>query len=213
MRHGRKYFTCLWASVLALALSGCPIQPTEDADNPETEPRIEFSNSEEDILEARGKYRVSLIGLEVIEDGSEAGAMAGDAEARTGTEGAGIEAAAMAAEEEGEGEEELNSEADLSEGPRSVEVMMDLIVRFLGPGDPLPGITVDVTHSDPYGQEKGRFPTWVETPEFRRGEKRQVPVSLEVPNYESGDEFYLEFSEFVPPEERGDYREFSQAAP
>lgn len=199
---------------LALILTGCPIEPTQNVEDEASDPVIEFEFSEEDILAAREKYRVSTIGLKVVDETPDRtpNRPAQDAVAALGSmaeSAAGAMAQAADAEESPEGEEEMLSESP--QGPRQVELLADLVVRFVGPGKPLPGITVDITHADPYGIEKARHLVWAETPGLRRGEKRSVPVRLEVDNYEDGDEFYVEFQEFVPPEARSGYREFAMS--
>ena len=111
-----------------------------------------------------------------------------------------------------EGETAAEEEETVTQtGPRSVEALLDLMVRFNATGDALPGITVEIVHNDAFQQEKDRHLTWVETRNILRGEERQVPVKLEVDNYEDGDKFSFEWNAFVPPEKRGDYREFAEA--
>lgn len=109
--------------------------------------------------------------------------------------------------ETAEGEEGMVAD----EGPRPVNVLFDVVVRFDGLRDSLPGITVEIAHSDPFDQEKGRYIQWIETAGMRKGDARQISFEREIPNYETGDEFRIEFREFVPPEERGDYREYEGA--
>ncbi|MCG8466717.1 MAG: hypothetical protein MJB57_00705 [Gemmatimonadetes bacterium] len=124
---------------------------------------------------------------------------------------------AVAAEGEtaAEGEEaaEESEEIEEPQGPRTTNVMFELLIRFNGAGDPLPGITADILHRDPFGREKARQLEWVDTSGMRRGEPRQFSFELEIDDFETGDVFAVELRSYVPPEERGEYREFSEATP
>jgi hypothetical protein len=90
--------------------------------------------------------------------------------------------------------------------------MFDVVVRFDGRKS-LPGITIDISHRDPFEKEKARYQQWIETPGMSRGDARQLSFEKEISNYETGDQFAIEFRPFIPPEERGDYREFTEASP
>lgn len=217
-RNLRKIAPLAFAAPLALLLAGCPIEETVDVGNDATEAGVD--SSEHGVLEAREGYRLSLVGLEVQESEGDEGATDADSGRLASAEGVAVAraagetmiGAAEAEEAEGEGEEgEEGEEVESAEGPRPTEVMLDLVVRFVGPGEPLPGITVEVSQEDAFGQLRQRHLVWAETPGLRRGEKRQVPLRLEVDDYEDGDEFYVEWQAFVPPEERGRYREFAEA--
>ena len=173
---------------------------------------------EEQVTETRAQYTVELNSwnLEIYEpeplEAREEGEVAGEAVAMA-AEAVAAEASAEAAEEAEEGtEEEMEEEIEAS-GPRSADVLFDLIVRFGGEGPALPGITADIVHSDPFDEEKNRYPQWIETSGMVGGDTRQVNFVLEGIEFEDGDEFSVEFNEFVPPEERGEYREFSQPPP
>ena len=162
---------------------------------------------EEIVAETRTQYFVEPTGLLIQEIEAE-DALA--AEADQGDEPA--EAAAVAAEAAAEGEEVEGEEVAEADGPRTVEVLFDLILRFDGRKS-LPGITIDIAHQDPFDKEKARYQQWIETDGMSRGDARQLSFEKEIPNYETGDGFTVEFQAFVPPEERGNYREFSEAAP
>ncbi len=178
----------------AVALTACPQQSPEAL-----------------VLEARSKYTLEPTGFLVQDLEAEEGSAEEETAEATAVA---AEATAVAAEaaEAAEGEAIEEEVAELA-GPRSVEIMLDLLVRFNATGDALPGITVEIAHKDPFQKERGRYLTWIETTGLRKGEERQVPVRLEIDNYEDGDEFSVEWSAFVPPEKRGEYREFAGATP
>lgn len=189
---------CLLLVLVAIVLTACPQKSPEAR-----------------VLEARSKYSLEPTGFLVQELEAEEAAGAEASPAAVVAEEVSVAASASeaaVAEEAAEGEV-LDEETAASAGPRSVEVMFDLLVRFNATGEALPGITVEFVQKGPFQKEKARYLHWVETQGLRKGEERQVPVKLEVDNYEDGDEFNVEFSEFVPPEKRGEYREFAEAAP
>lgn len=194
-----KLPVCLAVAGLALAFSACPKKSPEAR-----------------VIEARGNYSLQPTGFLVRELETEAVTpeeageeVAVAAEAAASAEAVAV-AAEAAAEEAAEGEV-LDEETAIPQGPRSVEVMFDLLVRFNSSADALPGITVEIVQNDASQNEKAKYLEWVETEGLRKGEARQVPIRLEVENYEDGDEFSVEWNEFVPPEKRGDYREFAEA--
>lgn len=200
-QSSNRILTCSLAALAALVLTGCPQQSPEMR-----------------VLEARSKYSIEPTSVLVNELEAEEPIMGEESPAAVMGEEVSVaaEASAVAAEvAEGEvtGEDILDEEMAEPQGPRGVEVLFDLLVRFNATGDALPGITIGIVHQDPFEKEKGRHLAWVETPGLRKGEERQISVSLEVANYEDGDEFSVEFSPFVPPEKRGDYREFAEVAP
>ena len=164
---------------------------------------------EELVAETRTQYFVEPTGMLIQEIEAEDALEA--AEADQGDGPAEDVAGAAEAEEAAEGEESMEEGAE-ADGPRTVQVLFDLIVRFDG-RQSLPGITVDVSHNDPFDKEKARYQQWIETDGMSRGDARQLDFSLEIPDYETGDQFAIEFQAFIPPEERGNYREFSEAAP
>jgi hypothetical protein len=161
---------------------------------------------EEVVAETRTEYFLEPTGMLVQEpETASEDLLAEDAaEAEQGDEPAAAEAAAAAEEDEAAAEE--------AEGPRTVRVMFDVVVRFDGRKS-LPGITIDISHRDPFEKEKARYQQWIETPGMSRGDARQLSFEKEISNYETGDQFAIEFRPFIPPEERGDYREFTEASP
>ncbi len=193
MDHSSKRFLACALLIAGLVLTACPQKSPEAR-----------------VLEARSNYALTPTGFLVQELETEEAA--GEDVAAEEVAAVAEEAAAVA--EEAAGEEMAEGDVEMAPaGPRSAEVLFDLMVRFNAVGDALPGITVEIVHNDPFQKEKGRHLMWVDTPGLRKGEERQVPIKLEVDNYEDGDEFSVEFSEFVPPEKRGDYREFAEAGP
>ncbi len=202
-QSSNRILACCLVVLAAVVLTACPQK-----------------SPEQQVLEARGNYSLEPTGFLIQELEAEEPAETEATPAAVVAEEVAVAAAATAeaAEgeavegEEGEGEA-LDEEMMAPQGPRSVAVMFDLLVRYNATGEALPGVTVEIVHNDPFQKEKGRHLTWAETPGLRKGEERQVPVRLEVDNYEDGDEFSVEWNAFVPPEQRGEYREFGGAAP
>lgn len=197
-QSSNRILVCLLLILAAVVLTACPQK------SPEAQ-----------VLEARDKYSLEPSGILINELEAEAEPV-GEAASEMVAEAA--EAVAVAAEaaaegEAAEGEEMLDEETAAPQGPRSVEVMVDLLVRFNATGEALPGVTVEIVQNDPFQKEKDRHLAWVETAGLRKGEQRQVSVRLEVDNYEDGDEFTVEWNAFVEPEKRGEYREFAEASP
>lgn len=189
----------LAAAGLALVVTACPQKSPEAR-----------------VIEARANYSLEPTGFLVRELETEAVTPQGAgeefavaAEAPASGEAVAVAAEAAAAEEVADGEMP-DEETAMPQGPRSVEVMFDLLVRFNSSADALPGITVEIVQNDASQNEKAKYLEWVETEGLRKGEARQVPIRLKIENYEDGDEFSVEWNDFVPPEERGDYREFAE---
>ncbi len=197
VHHPYRILACALALLPLLLLAGCtPKSP------------------EEIVAETRTQYFVEPTGMLVqeieAEDALAAEADQGDEPAEATAVAA--EAAAVAAEAAAEGEEVEGEEVAEADGPRTVQVLFDLILRFDGRKS-LPGITIDIAHQDPFDKEKARYQQWIETDGMSRGDASQLSFEKEIPDYETGDQFTIEFQAFVPPEERGNYREFSEAAP
>jgi hypothetical protein len=113
--------------------------------------------------------------------------------------------AADAADAAAEGEAmEMQEPVDLTQ-----DVILDLLVRWNG-RDPLAGITVDITHADEAGNEKGAYRAWIETAEVHRGPPTQMVHRLEDLDYVDGDGFHAEVRSPIPAGERAQYREFSE---
>ena len=178
------------------------------------------STPEEKVAASRASYTVQLNAFleqepaveeivieEVVEEAAEAGAVATAMVA---------EEAAVAAEESGEGEEgEAGEESEdvlSSDAPRSASILFDILVVFEG-DDALPGITVEISHADPFEKEKAVYREYLETGPMLGGETKQMTVIREIEDFVTGDVFSVEMRPSVPAEEYGDYREFSEAAP
>ena len=89
------------------------------------------------------------------------------------------------------------------------EVLFDLIVQFDG-NDPLPGVTVEITHADPFEKEKGSFRHYLETGPMVKSETKQLSFTVPDLDFVDGDLFSVDIRGHVPPEERGEYREFAE---
>lgn len=172
---------------------------------------------EEKIAAARAAYTVELNSWfpqepepEVVAEDVAGEDPAGEAEA--GAEAA--EAAAVAEEAveagEGEGEGELEFVEVDNVGPRTVNVLFDLIVQFNG-DEPLPGLTLEITRADASGNEKASMRHYQELPEHIKGDTKQVSFKLEGLEFEDGDGYSVTVRKVVPPEEQGEYREFASA--
>lgn len=97
------------------------------------------------------------------------------------------------------------------EEPEPQTIFFDLIVLWDGRGEPLPGITVEVSHVGADGEEKGSWPEWLEIPDIVKGSTKQVSFEREGVIFEEGDQFAVTLESSVPPEERDRYREFATA--
>lgn len=118
-----------------------------------------------------------------------------------------------AAGETAEGAEAAATGADAAESVEPVDVrqdvLLDIVLRFDGQ-DPLPGLTLDVTHAGADGQEKGTYRAYIDTSEVHRGPPAQLVHRLEDVPYEEGDGFHAEVRSPVPAAERDQYRELSE---
>lgn len=85
--------------------------------------------------------------------------------------------------------------------------ILDVLVGWQG-GEPLPGLTLDVSMAAPGGAEKAHRRIWIETAGVDRGGE-QITLELTDLPWEPGDGFFVEVRSPVPAAERGDYREFA----
>lgn len=92
--------------------------------------------------------------------------------------------------------------------PRTVEVLFDLLVQHQQPEN-LPGLTLDISHADPFGKEKRSWRRYVEVPAMIKGQSSQISFNEKVDNFVDGDSFSVTLEKNVPPAERSAYREFS----
>ena len=168
---------------------------------------------EQQVADTRAQYVVQLNTWAprepVVEEVAEEPAAEDAAEGDTGTESTVEEAAGgdQGSDDQGSDDQEMAMEIA---GPRPMTIFFDLIVRFDG-DEALPGITVDVTHADPFEQEKGAYRQWIDTAGMAKRDTRQISFVLEGIEFEDGDTFSVLLRAHVPLEERGDYREFVEA--
>jgi hypothetical protein len=92
------------------------------------------------------------------------------------------------------------------DGPRRVEVGFGLLVTRQS-GEGLPGITFDVTQTDPFKQLKKTYRKYVELPKAFAGQAEQVYFSIVADDFVDGDAFAVLIRPDVPEAERGEYRE------
>ncbi|KAB2965743.1 MAG: hypothetical protein F9K18_06315 [Thermoanaerobaculia bacterium] len=90
------------------------------------------------------------------------------------------------------------------------QIVLDVLVEWKG-GEPLPGLTLDVSMIDPGGREKARRRVYADVSRVDRG-GAQVSLVLEEVPYAAGDGFSVEVRGPVPAAERGDYREFASGS-
>lgn len=136
-------------------------------------------------------------------------------EAMEGEMGEAMEADAMEDEAmagegmEGEGADGMMEEAAPA-GPTPRDIQFDVVVRFSGQ-EPLPGVTIDITHADASEQQKGVYRHYVETTNFLPGEPFQETFKIEGVPFEDGDVFSASIRPVVPEAEKGEYREYADA--
>ena len=198
MRHSIALFAAL--SLLLVLLVAC--QP---------------GSPEERVLAERARYTVELnswyaevenapveetVEVPVGEEGAEGQAPADDAEA------AGDEAE-NAAEEIAE-EDTEDADVVVAAGPQLHTIVFDLLVLYNG-RDPLPGLTVEVTHAGADGEEKGSWLEYLEMPDITKGVSKQVGFQRAGVLFEEGDVFAVLVEPNVPADVRSEYREFQAA--
>lgn len=171
---------------------------------------------EEAVAQARAKYTVQLNTFQVVKPDVEETPMEA-LEGETMEDGAAAATSAEAAATEGEAAEGEAAEGEEAaamepEGPVSTEILLDLLLAFDG-SDPLPGVTMEISHADPFEKEKGHYRRYLETGNARAGDSRQLSEYITVENFETGDVFSVSIRPNVPPEEQGEYREFAEYTP
>lgn len=93
-------------------------------------------------------------------------------------------------------------------------VLLDVLVRHQ-PGDsvePLPGFTLDVSHTGPDRREKEHRRVWVDASRIAPGPGSLVTLTLDGLDVRPGDRFRVEVRNPIPAGERGGYREFPDAS-
>ena len=171
----------------------------------------ETGTPEEKIAKVRAQYKVELNSWRAQELPQAEPPMAEEAGEAVAEAAVAAEAAAVAGEEAAEGEGHDMEEEIAESGPRSYNVLFDLVVYFRGK-KALDGITVDVTHNDAAQQEKAVYQQWIETAGMVNGDTRQVDFLLEGMEVEEGDAFAVTLASGVPAD-LGNYPEFSEPAP
>jgi len=95
--------------------------------------------------------------------------------------------------------------------PAVTTILCDVLVRYDG-HDPLPGVTLDLSHVGADGTTKTSFREYVETAGLMRGDTRQVALTLEVPDFHEGDQISLDpIRADIPAAERSEYREYAES--
>ena len=177
-----RILVCPMIALLALLLFSCGPKTPEEA-----------------VAQARAKYTVTLNTFQVVKATVE-DPMEGEAVETEATEGEVVEG------------EAVEGEAMEPEGPKSTEILLDLLVAFSG-SKSLPGVTIEISHADPFEKEKGTYRRYLETGTVLAGDSRQFVSSLELENFETGDVFSVSVRPVVPPEDQGEYREYSEYTP
>lgn len=173
------------------------------------------SSPEEKVAATRTQYMVTLNAFfpqePPVEETMPELLDAGDEE-----EGASIDLVAM---EPVDGDTEgVDGDADsmavdenvVDSGPKTVGILLDLVVRFDGT-DPLDGLTLDISQADPFEKEKATFRHYIELGSMVKSETKQVSFVLEDVDYVDGDLFSVNLREVVAPGDRAEYREFAAA--
>jgi len=172
----------------------------------------------EKIAEQRTHYTAELNSF--IVDSQPVGGEVGTEEDATGEVGTGEDATGEDATPDGEtaGEapgEDGDASAGEGEAPEAVPVIQSVILDILLQSDlyeQLPGITLDVSHIDASGAEKGHYRIWQDTSTIVKGRGQSLTHRLEDVDYTEGDGFHVEVRHPIPEAERGEYRELSVAA-
>lgn len=185
LQSGRCLILCAAVLVIGLVLEACgPSSPAEK------------------IAQTRALYSARLNGFvveeEPIAEELDVGVAVEEVEA-TGED---------APVEESIDEAEIEEIADFEPVAVSQRVLLDILIKH-DSYDKLPGITVEISMSDPGGQEKNHWRVWFDTSDIEKANVTQFTHILEDVSYEEGDGFFVEVRHPVPEEERGEYREFA----
>lgn len=167
---------------------------------------------EQIVNEARSQYNVQITGSlpqQPVSDASEADEALQEGE---DTDSADADQPASPDSDEASIEDTVDEEGcALPEEQQPVPVLFDVIVSFDG-RKPLPGVTVDIEHKDPFDKVKGTYRQFIETPNMAKDDVLLKDFVLEDVSYEPGDLFILEIRSPIPPEEQSEYREFALVA-
>ena len=165
---------------------------------------------EEKVTQTRAQYSVQLnswfpkIEEPVAEPEAEMGEdMAAEAASDDApAEGEAAEGETMDAEEAGMADSEPAA-------PSTTTIFFDLIVLFSGQ-EPLPGITVDITHADADGNEKGTWRRFLDIPNIVKSETKQIDFEDDR-EFVEGDQFSVQLLKQVDPANYSEYSEYASA--
>ncbi|MEM8960597.1 MAG: hypothetical protein AAGD38_03890 [Acidobacteriota bacterium] len=161
------------------------------------------------VSQARARYDVQIASFQVLEPPAEE-VPVDEGLGEEGTD-AGDETA-DAVDDAGDGvAEEAGDAIEPVVEPGPVTVRFDVLLRFDGPGEPLPGVTVEVLQQDETGAEKASRRHYIETPGLVANDQRQVSFELEGFEVGETDSFGVTLRQAVPAEERGEYQEYAAA--
>jgi hypothetical protein len=90
-------------------------------------------------------------------------------------------------------------------------IALDVLVTHDSP-EPLPGLTLDLSHLGPDRKEKRHWREWISTEGLAPGAAKQVSLHLDGAGYAPGDLFQAAVRDPIPAAERPQYREFSRSA-
>jgi len=190
-----KHRTLIWSLFLLLPISlACQTQTPEQMVN-----------------ELRGQYSVqstSFLPQQQLSDASEA-----DAAMQEGEEpdSAVTEPAASADDETASIEDTVDEEGFAVAEPQPMSILFDVVLSFDG-HKPLPGLTLDIVHKDPFDKIKDTRRHFIETANLVKGDVLQQDFVLEDFNFEEGDQFTIEIRSPIPAEEQGEYHEYALMA-
>ncbi len=169
---------------------------------------------EQMVNELRGQYSVqstSFLPQQQLSDASEADAALHEGEEADSTV-TGTETAAASGDDEAASiEETVDEDGFALSGPQPTSILFDIVLMFEG-RKPLPGLTLDIVHSDPFEKVKENRRHFIETANLIKGDVLQQDFVLEDFNFEDGDQFTIEIRPSIPLEEQGEYREFGLMA-
>lgn len=168
---------------------------------------------EEQVADTRAQYTVKLNSWYANVENEPVEPMDGDSEdAEDGSEDASApsEDPEVTESEVAEGEEE-DAASELVTGPQPHTVVFDLLVVYDGRDEPLPGVTVRVSHAGPDGAEKGSWLEFLEMADIPKGTSHQVGFEKQDVLFEDGDQFAVTLEKSVAPADYAQYPEFASA--
>jgi hypothetical protein len=166
--------------------------------------------SEQRVNELRGQYSVqstSFLAQKQLSDASEADAALQEGEEPDGA----AEPVANADNETASIEDTVDEEGFAVAEPQPTSILFDVLLSFDG-RKPLPGLTLDIVHKDPFDKIKDTRRHFIETANLVKGDVLQQDFVLNDFNFEEGDQFAIEIRSPIAAEEQGEYREFALMA-